>query len=90
MAGNAVVRQRIQEIQSQTESEKAWWNKRKATIQSDFMKELDEESGAARQTEESEKLSTPAAAKSSDDEAVLVEKDEPVTPSKSAKKKGKK
>lgn len=50
---------RLKEIQSQTEAEKEWWEKRRASIQSEFMKELD--------------TSTATTAKSSDDDAVLVE-----------------
>lgn len=37
-----MVRKRLDEIQDTMESEKTWWEKRRATIQSDFMKELDE------------------------------------------------
>lgn len=51
------------ELQAQTQFEKQWWERRRAGIQSDFMKELDEST------------KTPAAtgAKTSDDDAVLVE-----------------
>jgi translocation protein SEC66 len=37
------LRERLAEITSKTSSEKEWWEKKKAGIQSDFMKELDEE-----------------------------------------------
>lgn len=60
MAANARLRQRLDEIQSQTEAEKQWWEKRCGQIQSDFMKELDD----------SEKSSTKA---TSEDDAVLVD-----------------
>ncbi|KAH5030858.1 hypothetical protein HBI56_095690 [Parastagonospora nodorum] len=43
MAQNTHIRERLSEIFSKTDEEKAWWDARKATIQSDFMKELDEE-----------------------------------------------
>jgi len=66
------------EIQATVDSEKEWWEKRRASIQKDFMKELDEES------EE-----TPAKA-NSDDEPVLVETDTPSATPGSKKKKGKK
>lgn len=43
MANNQMIRKRMDELQSQVAAEKEWWDKRKATIQSDFMKELDNE-----------------------------------------------
>ncbi len=42
MAANGMLRKRIDELQSQTKSEKEWWDQRRATIQTDFMKELDQ------------------------------------------------
>jgi len=79
-----VFRNRLNEIQAQTESEKAWWEKRRASIQSEFMKELDVPS-----------TSTPAKTQSktsSDDDSVLVESGGPAASSKggAGKKKGKK
>ena len=41
MAGNIVLRRRLEEIQAQTDAEKEWWEKRRAAISDDFMKELD-------------------------------------------------
>lgn len=43
MAQNNHIRDRLTEIMSKAPEEKEWWEKRKATIQSDFMKELDDE-----------------------------------------------
>lgn len=43
MAQNTHIRDRLAEINAKAPEEKEWWEKRKATIQSDFMKELDEE-----------------------------------------------
>jgi len=57
MAINERLRKRIDDIQNTVEAETAWWDKRRATIQSDFLKELDEED-----TE-----------KKSEDDAVLVD-----------------
>ncbi|GME51289.1 translocation protein sec66 [Neofusicoccum parvum] len=62
VAQNQILRQRVDELQSQTATEKAWWDKKRATIQSDFMKELDQEGSSAAQIN-----------KHSDDDAVLVE-----------------
>jgi len=47
IAANTMFRKRIDEIQAQTDADKEWWEKRKASIQSDFMKELDAESPAS-------------------------------------------
>lgn len=78
IAANTVLRKRLDEIQAQTEAEKAWWEKRRAAIRTDFMKELnEEEKGKATIT--------------SEDEPVLVEQNTPsAAPSGSKKKKGKK
>lgn len=46
MAANNLFRARLDEIQAQTETEKVWWEKRRASIQTEFMKELDTQSGA--------------------------------------------
>jgi translocation protein SEC66 len=81
MAQNFLIRQKVEEIQSTAESEKEWWTKRRSSIQSEFMKELDQESAVAN-----------GGKKSSDDEGVLVEAGGPtaaVTGGKN-KKKGKK
>ncbi|KAL3475339.1 Pre protein translocase subunit Sec66-domain-containing protein [Aspergillus californicus] len=43
MFNNAVVRERIEKHQKKVEEEKAWWEKKKASIQEGFMKELDAE-----------------------------------------------
>lgn len=43
MAQNTHIRERLGEIMSKSTEEKKWWESRKAMIQSDFMKELDEE-----------------------------------------------
>ncbi|KAK7989173.1 hypothetical protein PG989_009488 [Apiospora arundinis] len=77
IAANTVLRSRLDEIQNKSAAEKEWWDKRRETIQTEFMKELEEEP-----TKGSSKVG-------SDDDAVLVDSGTPVTtPSK--KKKGKK
>ena len=43
MAQNTHIRERLGEIMSKSETEKKWCESRKAMIQSDFMKELDDE-----------------------------------------------
>lgn len=70
-----MLRDRLDEIEAQTERDKEWWEKRRASIKNEFMKELDEEEQQQQQQQQS-KAGT-------DDEGVLVD-----TPNK--KKKGKK
>jgi len=83
MAQNFAIRKRLDEVQGQLGEEKEWWEKRRSSIQSEFMKELDAESNGS--------VGKTSTTKSSDDEAVLVE-----APSASSsqhlnkKKKGKK
>ena len=62
MANNALIRKRTEDIQAQAKAEREWWDKRRAKIQSDFMKELDEP-----------KAATPSGGKGSDEDGVLVE-----------------
>ena len=74
MAANTQLRKRLDEIQAQVDAEKEWWERRRAGIQSDFMKELDDADKTQIKT-------------SSEDEPVLVDGNTPsATPSK--KKKG--
>jgi translocation protein SEC66 len=80
IAANTQLRKRLDEIQAQAATEKEWWEKKRATIQSEFMKELD---GAP---------TTPAKSSTgkagSDEDAILVEGGGPAVGS--MKKKGKK
>ncbi|KAJ0387518.1 hypothetical protein COL922a_002142 [Colletotrichum nupharicola] len=75
IAANTIVRNRLEEVANTVDQEKEWWEKRRANIQTEFMKELDE----------SEKNST--APPSVDGDAVLVDS---TTSTPSKKKKGKK
>lgn len=85
MAQNSQIRERLADIQSTSQAEKEWWEKRKAEIQSDFMKELDEEKKAA-----AEASAKPPAKVGSDDDAVIVESGGPAASAgKGKKKKGK-
>ncbi|KAI0383887.1 Sec62/63 complex, subunit Sec66 [Hypomontagnella monticulosa] len=78
---NTQLRTQLDEIESRAAADKEWWEKKRETIQKDFLKELDQES--------STKGSTKGV---SDDEGVLVDSGTPAaTPSgASKKKKGKK
>ncbi|EEH17478.1 hypothetical protein PABG_00041 [Paracoccidioides brasiliensis Pb03] len=90
MVVNASFRANLGEIQSSVKEEREWWNKKKASIQEGFMKELEEDS-AVKQTG-----SGPASGhnkpSSSDEDAVLVESGGPAVGGggKNKKKKGKK
>lgn len=77
IAANGLFQDRLNEIESKVESETEWWEKRRAAISSDFMKELDEESGK----------------KAPSDDGILVDSGTSSRPGSSAggkKKKGKK
>ncbi|KAL1982292.1 hypothetical protein VTN96DRAFT_1450 [Rasamsonia emersonii] len=91
MDSNIVFRQRIEEYQSKVGEEREWWDRKKASIQEGFMKELENEESSKKTTTQS---STTAG---SDDDAVLVEAGGPAvtgtetsSPSGKKKKKGKK
>lgn len=89
MAQNEHIRERLSEILSTTQSEKEWWEKRKAEIQSDFLKELDEEK-VKSPTESSISGSVKGGKAGSDDDAVMVESGGPAEKAgKGKKKKGK-
>lgn len=90
MHHNAILRDRLAYIQAKGKKDREWWDQEKATIQSNFMRELGEDE---------KENSKPAAASladraGSDEDAVLVEGGGPATlgASKGAarKRKGKK
>ncbi|KAF2085601.1 hypothetical protein K490DRAFT_67485 [Saccharata proteae CBS 121410] len=89
MAQNAMLRKRVEEIQSQAKSEREWWDKKKAGIQESFMKELDESST----TRPSTAGTTSATSRNGSvvgDDAVLVDADGPASGQQGGgKKKGK-
>lgn len=68
---NYLIKQRTADMQAQLESEKAWWENKRAGIQSQFMKELE----GGNENERPTSSAGPAAAKKtgSDDDAVMVE-----------------
>ncbi|KAI1356432.1 Sec62/63 complex, subunit Sec66 [Xylaria sp. FL0043] len=77
IAGNTILRTRLEEIEGRMEADKQWWAKRREAIKEDFMKELDEDS-------------TKGSLKAiSDDEAVHVQAASPASTPSKKKKKGK-
>jgi translocation protein SEC66 len=85
IAANQAIRKRMDELQGTQKAEREWWDQRKASIQSDFMKELDEEPASTTAK------SALAGSRTSDDDAVLVEAGGPVDKQSGGgkKKKGK-
>jgi translocation protein SEC66 len=74
MANNVTLRKKLDEIQSQVGAEKEWWEKKRASIQTEFMKELDGSKSTGKA--------------GSEDDGVLVDRNTPAgTPSSSSKKK---
>ena len=84
MVNNAILRKKLEDIQAQGKADRAWWDKEKASIQSDFMKELDGETSSTTSNVRSVKLEKGG----SDEDAVLVEAGGPTASVR--KKKGKK
>ncbi|KAI9902997.1 hypothetical protein N3K66_002349 [Trichothecium roseum] len=87
LTANAKIRERTDEFFGQVAAEREWWEKRRGQIESQFIKELDDEAGegAAGATAEGGSKGT-STAPPSEDEAVLI--DTPGgTPSKSGKEK---
>lgn len=85
VANNSIFRQRIEDYQSKVKEEREWWDRKKASIQKGFMKELDKEEtekgssttsapAPASSVSKSPEVPAPVAASTaSDDDAVLVE-----------------
>jgi len=90
IAANQLIRKRMDELQATQTAEREWWDRRKASIQSEFMKELDEDS--APTTSHAVGKSVPVGSRVSDDDAVLVEAGGPADRQSGGgkKKKGKK
>ncbi|KAI4160648.1 MAG: hypothetical protein LQ342_005581 [Letrouitia transgressa] len=83
MHHNALLRTKLDEIQAQGKADREWWDKEKATIQSKFMKELEDPNGSAKPT------SGPGADKAgSDEDAVMVEGGGPAASASNTGSKG--
>ncbi|MCJ1482348.1 translocation protein S66 [Schaereria dolodes] len=84
ITNNTATRQKVQELQAQAKIDREWWDKRRATIQTDFMKELNE--GA---TPAISRPTTSGGEKGgSDEDAVLVEGGGPASSGTTAGTKG--
>ena len=95
MVNNEAIRAKLAEIQAEGKSDHEWWEQKRATIQSNFMKELDQDTTLPPTTSSPgsgsvsiptvaglQSASTPA---NSDEDTVLVEGGGPATSGGSAK-----
>ncbi|KAF2869526.1 translocation protein-like protein sec66, partial [Massariosphaeria phaeospora] len=88
IAQNMQIRERLAEVLSTAQAEKEWWEKRKATIQSEFMQELEDEKVKGPATTENSGVgSVKGGRAASDDDAVIVESGGPAEKASKAKKK---
>ena len=81
IAANTAFKKTLKEIEIKAPAEKEWWEKRRASIQSEFMKELEEDSTPGK---------TLKGKVGSDEEGIIVESGGPAHTSGSSKKKNKK
>ena len=92
MANNAIIRKRVDELQAQAKVDREWWDKRRASIKTDFMKELDEGTPATPAPITSGPVSRPTTSGgekvNSDDDTVLVEGGGPGVTGSAAGSKG--
>lgn len=87
MVNNAIIREKVAELQAKGKADREWWDKERASIKSKFMQELDEDKHA-----KSSKSAAPTGV-NSDEDAVFVEGGGPASGASKAgtkKKKGKK
>ena len=89
MVNNISIREKLAEIQAKGKKDKEWWEQERASIQSQFMKELDEDAASA---EASKAAATAVKGEKtgSDEDAVIVEGGGPASSASAAAKGGKK
>ena len=95
MVNNAVIREKVAEIQAKAKTAREWWDKERANIQSQFMKELDSDAatGSGPKTAAAAAAGNSAGASdkmNSDEDAVLVEGGGPASSGSALGKGGKK
>lgn len=76
----------MEELQAQVKVEKEWWEKKRASVQAEFMKELETEKPQANPKTGTTGTTT---SKGSDDDTVMVESGGPAEKGHSGKKKKK-
>lgn len=82
MVNNAIIRERVAELQAKGRVDREWWDTERQSISSKFMQELDEKVPAANPKP------TSTAAVNSDEDAVLVEAGGPAASGSTAGSKG--
>jgi translocation protein SEC66 len=85
IAANTILRNRLNEIQDKTVAEKEWWEKRRASIHGDLMKEPDSTASAS-----AAKVAPSIPRSTIDEDAVLVDGPVGSETGSMRKKKGKK
>lgn len=88
MVNNEILRQKVADLQAKGKADREWWDRERASIQSKFMKELDEGSGTGTGSGASKPSTTPAEKGGSDEDAVLVEGGGPAASGSAASSKG--
>jgi translocation protein SEC66 len=83
---NQMIRKRMEELQSQAKAEKEWWEKKRASVQAEFMKELETEKPQGNPKTGTTGNTT---GKGSDDDTVMVEGGGPAEKGHSGGKKKK-
>lgn len=87
---NELYRRRLTELQSKLPEERQWWDKKKASIQEGFMKELDADASSTKSAPSTAAPAQPVSSvQGSDDDAVLVEAAPTASPAGGGKKKKK-
>ncbi len=82
MVNNAIIRDKVAELQAKGKADREWWDKERASIQSKFMQELEGEKPA------SVLKGAPSGAPNSDEDTVLVEGGGPAASGSTAGLKG--
>lgn len=86
MVNNAIIRENVAKLQAKGKADREWWDKERASIQSKFMQELDEEKPA--ETQRPASSGVPSGTANSDEDAVLVEGGGPAASGSTAGLKG--
>lgn len=99
MAANAFIRKKVDELQLQGRADREWWDAEKASISSNFMRELNEDAAIGAGTTVAKGSSKPTTstgsvvggdkAGTSDEDTVMVEGGGPAVGSKARKGKAK-
>ena len=97
MVNNDMIRKKVADIQAKAKTDREWWDKERASIQSQFLKELDDDAASTEAIKGTAPGNSGAGSEkpNSDEDAVLVEGGGPASLGSAAgkgakKRKGKK